>query len=226
VLIALVVTALVAASMSLAMRLESAGKPIVLLAPGVLYAVLTVLAVLQMRRDGTLGEKLRPRSGDLTFGALVTVMLYMGAIAVRMFLAPNGTVRQAWIIRIYEQIGDPEALQRRVVFVSLAVVMVAILEEIAWRGYVFSSLEERIGTRRAWSVTAVLYAAAHLPSVFLLRDPAVDAGINPLVVLAALGCGLVWGLVVARTGRLPVAIFSHALFTWCVAIQFPLWRLG
>jgi membrane protease YdiL (CAAX protease family) len=44
-------------------------------------------------------------------------------------------------------------------------------------------------------------------------------------VLAALGCGLVWGLIVARTGRLPVAIFSHALFTWCVAVQFPLWRL-
>ena len=70
----------------------------------------------------------------------------------------------------------------------------------------------------------MLYALAHLPTVLLLRDP--FAGPNPLVVLAALGCGLVWGLIVARTGRLPVAIFSHALFTWCVAIQFPLWRLG
>jgi membrane protease YdiL (CAAX protease family) len=45
------------------------------------------------------------------------------------------------------------------------------------------------------------------------------------VVIAALGCGLVWGVLVARTGRLPVAIVSHALFTWCVVLQVPLWRL-
>ena len=75
---------------------------------------------------------------------------------------------------------------------------VAALEEISWRGFVYSLLEERLGTRRAWPATAVLYALAHLPTVFLLRDP--FAGPNPLVVLAALGCGLVWGLIVARTG--------------------------
>jgi membrane protease YdiL (CAAX protease family) len=224
VLIPLAITAVVAASMSVAMRLSVAGTPLVLLAPGVPYAVITVFAILQMRRDGTLGEKLRPRSGDLTFGALVTVMLYMGAVAVRMFVAPNGSVRQLWITRIYDQIGDAESLQRRLVFISFAVALVAILEEIAWRGYVFSLLEERFGTRRAWPFTALLYAAAHIPSAFLLSTP--FSGPNPLVVLAALGCGLVWGLVVARTGRLPVALFSHALFTWCVAIQFPLWRLG
>jgi len=223
-LIALVITALVAGAMSFALRPDAAGTSVVLLAPGVLYAVLTVLAVLQMRRDGTLSEKLRPRSGDLTFGALGTVMLYMGAVAVRMFVAPKASVREAWIMRIYLQIGDPEILQHRIVYISLAVAAVAILEEITWRGYVYSLLEERLGTRRAWPATAVLYALAHVPSVFLLRDP--FAGPNPLIVLAALGCGLVWGLVVARTGRLPVAIFSHALFTWCVAIQFPLWRLG
>jgi len=224
VLIALVVAALVAASMSVAMRPDAAGTSLVSIAPGVVYAVLSVLAVLQMRRDGTLSERLRPRSGDLSFGALVTVMLYMGAIAVRMFLAPKSSVREAWIMRVYLQIGDPETLQHRVVYITLAVATVAILEEIAWRGYVFSLLEERLGTRRAWPATAALYALAHLPSVFLLRDP--FAGPNPLIVIAALGCGLVWGLVVARTGRLPVAVFSHALFTWCVAIQFPLWRLG
>jgi membrane protease YdiL (CAAX protease family) len=223
VLIVAAVVALVVAAMSIAMRPALAGTPMVLVAPGVVYVVLTAVAIWQMRRDGTLAEKLRPRSGDLTFGALGTVMLYMGAVAVRTFLAPKGSVRETWIMRIYLQIGDPEILQQHVVAVSLAVVAVAMLEEIAWRGLVFSALEERLGTRRAYPVTAVLYALAHLPSVFLLGDPL--AGPNPLIVLAALGCGLVWGLVVARTGRLPVAIFSHALFTWCVAIQFPLWRL-
>jgi hypothetical protein len=104
------------------------------------------------------------------------------------------------------------------------VVVVAALEEISWRGYVYPILEERLGTRRAWPATAFLYALAHVPTMFLLKDP--FAGPNPLVVIAALGCGLVWGLVVARTGRLPVAIISHVLFTLAIAIHFPLWRLG
>jgi uncharacterized protein len=215
---------LVAAAMTLAMQQSMAGSPMALLALGLPYAALAVLAILYLRREGTLGDKLRPRSGDLTFGAIVTVMLFFGAIAGRKFIAPQGSVRDAWIMRIYLQIGDPEFMQQRVVGISLAIIVVAILEEIAWRGLVYALVEERLGTRRAWPVTAVLYAAAHLPTLILLADP--YAGPNPLIVLAALGCGLVWGLIVARTGRLPVAIFSHALFTWCVAVQFPLWRLA
>ena len=218
-----VAAVLVAAAMTLAMQKNMAGSPLALLALGVPYAVLAVLAILYLRREGTLGDKLRPRSGDLTFGALVTVMLFFGAIAGRKLLAPHGSIREAWVMRVYLQIGDPEFLQQQVVGISFAVIFVAILEEIAWRGLVYTLVEERLGTRRAWPVTAVLYAAAHLPTLVLLADP--YAGPNPLIVLAALGCGLVWGLIVARTGRLPVAIFSHALFTWCVAVQFPLWRL-
>jgi CAAX protease family protein len=218
-----VAAVLVAAAITVAMQKSMSGSPLALLALGLPYAVLTVLAILYLRREGTLGDRLRPRSGDLTFGALVTVMLFFGAIAGRKFLAPHGSVREAWVMRVYLQIGDPEFLQQRVVGISLAIIVVAILEEIAWRGLVYALVEERLGTRRAWPVTAVLYAAAHLPTLVLLADP--YAGPNPLIVLAALGCGLVWGLIVARTGRLPVAIFSHALFTWCVAVQFPLWRL-
>jgi uncharacterized protein len=218
-----VAAVLVAAAITLAMQKNMAGSPLALLALGVPYAVLAVLTVLYLRREGTLGDKLRPRSGDLTFGALVTVMLFFGAIAGRKLLAPHGSVREAWVMRVYLQIGDPEFLQERVIGISFAIIVVAILEEITWRGLVYTLVEEQLGTRRAWPATAALYAAAHLPTLVLLADP--YAGPNPLIVLAALGCGLVWGLIVARTGRLPVAIFSHALFTWCVAVQFPLWRL-
>ncbi|HKQ69239.1 MAG TPA: CPBP family intramembrane glutamic endopeptidase [Polyangiaceae bacterium] len=223
-LAALVAAVLAALATAVAMRPGVSGTAMVFAAPAVPYAILSVLAVLKMRRDGTLADKLRPRGGDLTFGALVTVMLFLGAVAFCRFLAAHGSVREGWIMRIYLQVGDPDTLQRRVIVLSLAVALVAALEEIAWRGFVFQTLEDRLGTRRAWPLTAVLYAAAHVPTMFLLSDP--FAGPNPLIVIASLGCGLVWGLVVARTGRLPVAIISHALFTWCVAIQFPLWRLG
>jgi membrane protease YdiL (CAAX protease family) len=223
-MIAGVAVALVALAMSIAMRPAVSGTLLVLLVPAVAYVLLATFAVLRMKRAGTLSEKLRPRAGDLTFGAIVTVMLFFGALAGRTLLARHGSVREGWIMRIYLQLGDPETLQRRMLAVSIAVCAVAALEEITWRGLVYPALEEKIGTRRAWPATAALYAAAHIPTMILLSDP--FAGPNPLVVLAALGCGLVWGLVVARTGRLPVAIISHALFTWGVAIQFPLWRLA
>jgi membrane protease YdiL (CAAX protease family) len=219
-----VAAVLVAAALTIAMQQNMSGSPVALVVLALPYAVLTVLAIVYFRREGTLAQKLRPKSGDLTFGALVTVMLFFGAIAGRKFLAPHGSVREAWVMRVYLQIGDPELMQQRVLVVSLAIAAVAILEEIAWRGLIYSLVEERFGTRRAWPATAILYAAAHIPTIVLLRDP--YAGPNPLIVLAALGCGLVWGLIVARTGRLPVAIFSHAFFTWCVAVQFPLWRLA
>jgi membrane protease YdiL (CAAX protease family) len=222
-LIVAAVVLLVGGAMTVAMGEDVSGTYLVFLVPAVPYVLFTVMAVLRMRREGTLAEAMRPRSGDLTFGAIVAAMLYFGALAGRTILAPHGSAREGWLIRIYQQVGDPEVLQRHMIGVSLAVVLVAALEEITWRGLVYPLLEEKIGTRRAWPATAVLYAAAHVPTALMLRDP--FAGPNPLVVFAALGCGLVWGLVVARTGRLPVAIISHALFTWGVVVQFPLWRL-
>jgi hypothetical protein len=67
----------------------------------------------------------------------------------------------------------------------------------------------------------VLFALAHVPTCFLLGDP--TGGYNPMLVGAALGCGIVWGYLVKRTGRLAPAIFCHAFFSWSV-LEFPIWR--
>jgi len=99
--------------------------------------------------------------------------------------------------------------------------VMAVAEELVWRGLVVSLLEERIGSRRAWIWAAVLYGVAHLPTAWALRDPA--AGPNPLLVLAAIGCGLVWGGMARRFDRLLPSMFSHALFDWTVIMMFRYW---
>ena len=104
-----VAAVLVAVSMSIAMRPTLSGTSWVLVAPAVPYALLTILAVVHMRREGTLGEKLRPRSGDLTFGALVAAMLYFGALAARMVLA--GADRRT-TIRIARRSASPSRSTR------------------------------------------------------------------------------------------------------------------
>jgi hypothetical protein len=251
VLIPAVTLALTAIAYYFGFQWRFASTPLMLLIIAAPYVALTPVALVRLHRDGVLGEKLKPRSGDLAFGAVVTVMLYFGALVGRMGVTPHGTAREGWLMRVYLQIGDPESVKNRVVMLSVALALIAILEEIVWRGLVYGEVrayflrrqsasadpyapgqagmmshqanEESLGTRRAWPVTALLFAAASLPTLYDLRDP--FAGPNPVIPLAALGCGLVWGFIAAQTERLPVAIFSHVFFTLAVGVWFPLWRL-
>lgn len=222
-LLALLV-ALPALGASFGFRLEHASTPMVLWAIAIPYALLAGLGLARMWKEGELAAKLRPRSGDLALGALIAMLLYMGAMLGRYLLTPSGSPREQWLVRLYLQLGDAETLQGQIVPISLAIAVIAILEEIAWRGLGYGIAEKKWGPRRAFPAMTALYGVAQLPTLVVLAAPGV--GYNPLLLFAALGCGIVWTFLVATTGRLPVAIASHALFTWLVTVQFPLWKLG
>lgn len=185
---------------------------------GGLYLVLGTVAVLRLRQRGEARGALRPAPGDLAFGAAVAAVMYFGATAGHLLLSAPGTPREAWIIRLYLLFGDPAESS---LVVSGAVFVVAMLEELTWRGLVQRALQDGLGPIRAVLITSVLFAVAHLPTVYLLADP--FAGPNPLIVLAALGCGLVWGTIAVRTRRLWPALFAHGFFSWAV-VEFPVWR--
>ena len=104
---------------------------------------------------------------------------------------------------------------------EIELVVIAVAEELVWRGLVMGLLEEMMGSRRAWVWQAVLYALAHAPTAWALRDPV--AGANPVVIVAALGCGLVWGGMARRFERLLPVVISHVLFDWVVVMMFRLW---
>ena len=196
-----------------------AGTPAMLIAIGLFYAVIGAFALRRLDQRGELRSRFRPASGDFTLGAVVAGTLYGAAHLVGQLVAKHGTIREAWIMRVYLQIGDPNAPGH--VVVGAAVFFIAALDELVWRGLVMRTLEAVYGARRALIATSLLFATAHLPTLYLLRDP--TAGWNPLIVLAALGCGTVWGLVYLRTSRLVPALFAHALFSWAL-IEFPIWR--
>jgi membrane protease YdiL (CAAX protease family) len=132
-------------------------------------------------------------------------------------LAPAGSPRELWIMRVYLQMGA--MTERRLL--GATVFAIAALEELVWRGLVMRSQQEVASGARAAIVTSVFYAAAHLPTLSLLRTP--GAGYNPLLVAAALACGIVFSLLVLRTGRLTPALMAHALFSWSL-VEFPLWQ--
>jgi uncharacterized protein len=213
----LLVLATTLAAVSFAFRPSVAASLTFWLGIAIPYVALCGLAVYSMWDDGTLFDKLAPRWGDLSIGALSAMGLLLASWLVRTYVAPPPSPRQAWLLRIYLQIGDAEQIQRSLALTAL-VLAVPVLEEIVWRGFVLTRLEGVVGRRGAPPLSALLYALSVLPTVWLLRDPVV--GLNPLLVLGAFGCGLVWAYTVALTKRLPPVIFSHMAFTYFSVAQF------
>ncbi len=202
-----------------ALRVGMAGKPELWLVLGLGCAVLGGLSLGKLWDRHLLLERLRPRSGDVTIGAVVGLVLLVGSWAGRSVLAPVDSPRHAWLLRIYLVFGDPNTIQRSVP-ITLTLLVVAALDEIIWRGYVLDALGQRYGQRRAFLYSVLLYGAAALPTAVTLRD--VVAGPNPLWVLLSLGTGLFWAFLARLIGRLPPSIISHLVFAYFSAVQFRL----
>ncbi len=181
------------------------------------YGALSLVALFRMQQVGSLAEKLMPRRGDVALGAVIAGLLILGTWIGRSTLAPVGTPSHGWLLRLYLQVGNPETLQRSVKYTAL-LLLIPICEELVWRGLVLGELKHALGPRKAWPLGALLYALCHIPTVFSLSDPV--AGPNPLVLLAAVGAGLVWTFSANQFGRLAPVIISHMAFTYFSAAQF------
>ena len=47
--------------------------------------------------------------------------------------------------------------------------------------------------------------------------------LGPVLPIAALGAGLLWGAMARAFGRIAPGILAHVLFDWAVVMMFPLW---
>jgi hypothetical protein len=213
----LLTMALITAAMAFAFRLELAGSPGFWAALAVPYAALAALALYKLWDEGTLVDVLSPRWGDLSLGALTAAVLLLASFGARALLAPAGSTRQAWLLRIYAQIGDSDVVQRSVLYTGL-LLFIVVCEELVWRSMVLDELSERFGTRRGWPLAALCYGATALPTLYTLRAPI--AGLNPLLVTAAIGCGIVWTFLASIKGRLLPVIVAHGVFTYFSLVQF------
>lgn len=214
-----------------AFQLSRAGQPSFFLCIAAPTIIIAIIGAVRAHREGNLYRRssfdeggagwLNVRSGDFTRGFFAAALLFGVAYGAMKVVAPAGSDRESWVARLYLQIGDPTQLKRSMASVVVAILVMAVAEELVWRGLVTSLLEERVGSRRAWVWAAVLYAGAHAPTIWALRDPV--AGLNPIIVASSLAAGLVWGYMSRRFERLLPGIFSHALFDWTVLMMFRLW---
>jgi membrane protease YdiL (CAAX protease family) len=185
--------------------------------------VLAAVAAAWAKREELLREWLVPRWGDFSRGVVGAVLLFGIAWAFSRILTPPGSPREIWLVSLYAQIGDPRLLQAHAPAVAAAIAGVALAEEVLWRGMVTQLLADRVGTRTAWVWAAVLYALAYVPTAWSLRAVGPGGGLDPVLPVAALGAGLLWGAMARYFGRLAPGVLAHALFDWAVVMMFPLW---
>lgn len=212
----LALAAATAAVFQIALAPERQGTATLFAGLFVVYLAGSIAAILGYKRRDEL-HLVKPRAGDLTIGALVAFLLFGLTFAVHALVTSPGSPRHGWVMRVYLLMGDPFADNRHLIAAGAA--LIGLMEELSWRGWVTPLLEERVGVARANGLATLAYAAAHAPAVYLLSDPL--AGPNPLIPLAALGCGAAWAYLRWRMERMPPVLLSHALFTWMV-IEFPL----
>lgn len=210
-------------SSHLAFAESRAGTRWVFLFMAIPSVVLAAVGVVRALRDGVLKDWVAVRGGDFTRGFAAAAVLFGAAYAFSKYVTPPTAPQAVWLARLYDQIGDLAELRKNVGSIVVAIVIMAAAEELLWRGFVTSLLEDKVGSRRAWIYSAVLYAVAHVPTAWQLEDPGGASGPNPVVILAALGCGLLWGFMARHFGRLLPSFFSHVLFDWTVLMMFRLW---
>ena len=95
---------------------------------------------------------------------------------------------------------------------AITLVVIVFGEEVLWRGIVARFLMERWGRAPGVVLAAAVYALAHW------------AALNPLLLLAAFGCGLYWGWLYASTDDLIVPGISHLLWDVLLLFLFPVVR--
>ncbi len=222
VLMLVAIVAAVAWAVSYAFDEQRAGATSAFVALGVTYGVLTTVGLVYAWRTERLKRWLVPTGGDLTRGAFAALLLFACAFAFVKVITMGASPRAAWMARLYLQLGDPKPLREHQGWVGLGIAIMAAMEEIVWRGWAKSLLDDLVGARAGWIAAGVLYALAHVPTLWALADT--TAGKNPVVLVGALGAGLVWsGMARIFRNRLIPSIVSHGLFDFAVLVMFRLW---
>jgi len=145
----------------------------------------------------------------VVLAALLYGVFYMGnhflMLVSRLFpaLLPD---RAGNISSVYENLGGlSPALVGLLLFFPIG-----FGEEVFWRGFVQRRLRDRWSAKSAFVLTTLLYTAIHLPTG------------NPVLILAALTCGLFWGGFYWATGSLVPVLVSHMFWDPFIFVIFPI----
>ncbi|MCJ7612688.1 MAG: CPBP family intramembrane metalloprotease [Candidatus Aminicenantes bacterium] len=144
-------------------------------------------------------------------GRKILLGVISAAALYGVFFLGNALSRQVWPSAA-EGIGRIYGFKAGASPVRIALLMAFIIgpgEEIFWRGYLQRAWQARWGNTAGWLLASGLYALVHTGSL------------NPMLVLAALVCGIFWGSLFLKY-RSPLMLgVSHILWDLLVFVVLP-----
>lgn len=166
----------------------------------------TILWAMSAFLDKNFSKQFSFNVKDLVIGLVSAAVLY-GVFVVGNYLSTQwfdfaGTQIQG----IY---GMKEG-QNLVLVGVLLTVLIGPAEEIFWRGYVQKQLGARYGDWFAVLITVLIYTLVHIWSF------------NFMLIMAAMVCGLFWGILYKYHKNIVTLIVSHAVWDVAVFILIPI----
>lgn len=143
------------------------------------------------------------------------VLIGIGSAAVLYGVFYIGNyLSTAWFDFAKPQIGSIYGMKEGsspYMIVVLLLILIGPAEEIFWRGMVQRNLESKFGEWSAFAITTLIYALVHIWSF------------NFMLIMAALVCGIFWGLMFKfyKKSLVPL-IISHAVWDVAVFVLFPI----
>ena len=188
----------------------SAWRPAIIDFWSLFSAVLLIFLLVALWLDPGLSQLI---AGDVftlgwrkvVLGLVSAVFLYALFYAGYLLLPKLLIGSSGQVARIYA-LKSGQSQWRLGIFLAL---IIAPGEELWWRGFLQHHWSRRLGSWPGYWLVAGLYAAVHLTSR------------NPVLVLAALVCGLVWGYQYLKFKSVLANIISHIGFDLAVFLFLP-----
>ena len=135
-------------------------------------------------------------------GLLVYGVFWIGHHLIHL-LDVNTFIKQ--VNRLYAKFA-PDVIWHFVVLILIVIPA----EELFWRGFIQKRLMKSLSVLASIIIASVLYA-----SVYIFTD-------FPILIIASLCAGLIWGGLYAWKRSIPLVILSHVLFDLLLFIFLPL----
>lgn len=174
---------------------------------------LMIFLILALQFDPPFSQHIYGDFRDRTWRALVlgigsALLLYVVFFAGSVFLRKFFPASNEHLTAIYKLKSGSHQL-RIGLFLAL---IIGPGEELLWRGWLQRHWSSTLGPLGGWLGVSLLYCLVHLP------------GRNPVLVLAALVCGLWWGFQYYKFNSLLSNMVSHTLWDLLVFIILPFCR--
>lgn len=152
-------------------------------------------------------KKFHSTSQTFTFGLLSAILLYLVFFLGNFFIKILFEASKHQVSSIYTIKSGSSTLL--ISFLLLFVIGPA--EEIFWRGFIQENLQF-LTKKSSISIilTTVIYTLVHIWAL------------NPMLLIAAMICGLFWGYLYYRYQSLSLVIVSHSIWDFLIFIVFPL----